>query len=606
MSPRRVRFPAAVDVPAPPEPVPRIGPVAFTLRFDREEHHFDLSHLPCPRLVRALAGVLSGIGGDEGTLHRVDSFRQMITSVRLFVGFVAAAEPAEAEDLTAGDLEPELLDAFEDHLVNKFAEGSGRPYTILMDIVRLLRGIHTEDGDTFSVETQARIGFTATTAERPADKPLDAYPLPVFERIEAAALEDVRAIRDRILRGERLAEQGEDPETGGWGRLENVLWYIAHHGPLAPEHRRRHKEVVALGGIRLLNSHLFLTKADMVPFLSLLICQTGLEPECAKKLRTNCLVNPARGFVSIAYVKKRAHVHTHKTMRVSDGGALHFPGGLIRLALRLTQRAREIIGSDALWNVVLDNEVRAVYLRGPGRSHISRDAGLWMARHKIDQLTDRGGGAVSMDMRRLRKSHKSRNYLRAGGILDDFVSGHTKDVAAGHYADIEAHREVHEQAVENGLREALDAAVAPPVVLDDDGSRLDDGGDVLEPEEVRVALGTDNDVWLASCRDYYDSPFALKKGAGCPVAIWGCLECPNAVFTTRHLPSLLSFLDFLEAQRGEYATAEWQTRYGLAWERIVHGIRPKFSTEQIATATAIAEAAGPRLSLPAQFLELTT
>ncbi|MEU9141321.1 hypothetical protein AB0D33_36190 [Streptomyces sp. NPDC048404] len=127
MSPRRVRFPAAVDVPAPPKPVPRIGPVAFTLRFDREEHHFDLSQLPCPRLVRALAGVLSGIGGDEGTRHRVDSFRQMITSVRLFVGFVAAAEPAEAEDLTAGDLEPELLDAFEEHLVNKFPEGSGRP-----------------------------------------------------------------------------------------------------------------------------------------------------------------------------------------------------------------------------------------------------------------------------------------------------------------------------------------------------------------------------------------------------------------------------------------------------------------------------------------------
>ncbi|MEV8037723.1 site-specific integrase [Streptomyces sp. NPDC086182] len=132
---------------------------------------------------------------------------------------VAAAEPAEAEDLMAGELEPELLDAFEDHLVNKFPEGSGRPYTILTDIVRLLRGVHEEDGDTFSVEMQARIGFTATTAERPADKPLDAYPLPVLERIEAAALEDVRAIRDRILCGERLAERGEDPESGGWGRL---------------------------------------------------------------------------------------------------------------------------------------------------------------------------------------------------------------------------------------------------------------------------------------------------------------------------------------------------------------------------------------------------
>ncbi|MGW7387004.1 hypothetical protein [Streptomyces sp. NPDC054794] len=36
------------------------------------------------------------------------------------------------------------------------------------------------------------------------------------------ALADVRAIRDPILRGGRMAEAGQDPETGGWGRLENV------------------------------------------------------------------------------------------------------------------------------------------------------------------------------------------------------------------------------------------------------------------------------------------------------------------------------------------------------------------------------------------------
>jgi hypothetical protein len=77
---------------------------------------------------------------------------------------------------------------------------------------------------------------------------------------------------------ERLAEQGMDPESSGWGRLENVLWCIAHHGPVTPEYRRRHKEVVALGGFRLLNSHLFFTKADMVPFLSGQRGPRGLSP----------------------------------------------------------------------------------------------------------------------------------------------------------------------------------------------------------------------------------------------------------------------------------------------------------------------------------------
>jgi hypothetical protein len=74
------------------------------------------------------------------------------------------------------------------------------------------------------------------------------------------------------------------------------------------------------------------------------------------------------------------------------------------------------------------------------------------------------------------------------------------------------------------------------------------------------------------------------------------------VFTTRHLPSILSFLAFVEEQRDELPKAEWKVRYGQAWDRIVHGIRPRFTTEQITTAQAIAEASHTRLRLPAQFL----
>jgi hypothetical protein len=81
------------------------------------------------------------------------------------------------------------------------------------------------------------------------------------------------------------------------------------------------------------------------------------------------------------------------------------------------------------------------------------------------------------------------------------------------------------------------------------------------------------------------------------------LECPNAVFTSRHLPSVLAFLGFVEAQREELSQAEWTARYGLAWRRIVDGIRSRFTPEQLHTAAAIAEAGGPSLSLPAQLLE---
>ena len=47
---RRVRFPAPQELVAAPEPVPVLGPMAFSANFDGGiERRFDLSHLPCPR-----------------------------------------------------------------------------------------------------------------------------------------------------------------------------------------------------------------------------------------------------------------------------------------------------------------------------------------------------------------------------------------------------------------------------------------------------------------------------------------------------------------------------------------------------------------------------
>jgi hypothetical protein len=154
----------------------------------------------------------------------------------------------------------------------------------------------------------------------------------------------------------------------------------------------------------------------------------------------------------------------------------------------------------------------------------------WSARHGLDRLLN-AASPTGLDLRRLRKTHKSQQYLKASGVLVDFTQGHSKEVAAGHYADVPAHREVHDQAVEAGLREALAVALAPPVVLDDDGTRLDDGSEQLPPSQVHDSLTGASDVFLASCRDFYHTPFTTA-GKPCPVPLWGCLECPNAVFTT--------------------------------------------------------------------------
>ncbi len=603
MSRRRVRFPAAADIPEPTGLVPSIGPVAFTVDLNGTSEHIDLSDLPCPRLARALGAALAGLLTAPGTLRDRSGVRTLVKRVREFVEHAATTVPTgdgATIDLRLGDLESDLLDAFELTLINRYGRESREPYLTMTYLVRLLRLVDDAHSDAFGPEFRARLGFTSTSARR-ATTPLDAYPFPVLDALEAAARQDVARIRDRILEGERQAATGRDPHVHGWDRLENVLWHVAHRGPVSVDDVTD-KPLRPWGARSAVNARLHLTARDLVPFVVLLACQTGMEPECIRQLRADCLDSPARGYVSVAYVKRRASGATHKTIRVADGGSLRFPGGVLRLALRLTKRTRALLDSDALWcDVTAGGRARASFDRLYASGTLTRE---WMSAHGLDDLTDRDGGPVTLDLRRVRKTVKSRRYLQSGGVLADFATGHTRPVAAKHYADIGAHQETHEQAVEAGLQQALGAALTPPVVLSDAGDRLDDGTAALTAPEIDAALSGTKDVWLASCRDFYDSPFARTPGTACPVPAWGCLECPNAVFTSRHLPSLLSFLDFLEHQRAEYTVAEWTARFGSAWDRIVHGVRARFTTSQIATAQAIAEADGDRLQLPESFLEV--
>ena len=145
-------------------------------------------------------------------------------------------------------------------------------------------------------------------------------------------------------------------------------------------------------------------------------------------------------------------------MRVRGGNAVT-PAGLIQLAIRLTQPARDHAASTALWVGAGDDGLRAYFDQG---HQMNTQVQAWMARHRLDQQTDYGGGQVRLDLRRLRKTVKSGKYLAAGGVLDDFTAGHSRPVAASRYASIGAHREIHERAVEAGLEQALAVALPPP------------------------------------------------------------------------------------------------------------------------------------------------
>ncbi|MFF4173236.1 hypothetical protein [Streptomyces sp. NPDC001744] len=328
--------------------MPDLGLIAFTVPMPSGlSEEVDLSDIGVPRLVRPFGkAVVEGVEQIE-THYRREVLRRRVKTLRDFVLFTRMVCPEFGEEIDLGDLEPELLDAYEARLpVSRKASGAWRRKR-MRELCRLLRLTEQHSPASFNHAFRQRLGLPVGV-EHGSERPLDAYPFPVFDALEAAALSEVGKIRDRILEGERLAAAGRDPDLHGWDALENICWYIAHRGPLVPG-QQDITGIAAHGGMRRLNARLHLSLNDVIRFQILLGCQTGMEPECIGTLKAGCLMSPSKGYVSVRYLKRRAQGAWDKSMRVRDGGNLRTPGGVIRLAMRLGQRARDLAGVDDLF-----------------------------------------------------------------------------------------------------------------------------------------------------------------------------------------------------------------------------------------------------------------
>jgi hypothetical protein len=82
------------------------------------------------------------------------------------------------------------------------------------------------------------------------------------------------------------------------------------------------------------------------------------------------------------------------------------------------------------------------------------------------------------------------------------------------------------------------------------------------------------------------------------VPFWGCLDCGNAVITSRKLPALIAFQDFMVAQRDNLHAADWTAKFGQAHRRIAEQILPAFPPAVVAAAQTIADSQAGLLYLP--------
>ena len=486
------------------------------------------------------------------------------------------------------DLRAHHIDGFETWLS---AQGKSRVHgpTYVAKVVSVLRRIADDSPELVDPGLRERLRYVSSHAHV-RSRPRDAYSPYVARQLRDAARADIAAIEARLRSGPQFDEV---PQIGGayckaHAAIE-TYGVLGYRDPTFQSlYKLRKKRDLTSDRLNLsLHAAHYLTADDIVPLLVLLLLETGLELECCKSLTLDCLRNAAGGTVDIAYTKLRAHGAEHKTIRVRDRGS-STPGGLIRRIIALSSKARVHNSSDNLWVYFQPNEITA------GIRQLRLKVSAWTQRHCI---TDDQGKLLHLCLSYLRKTHKALWYLKTEGHMARFAVGHTVDIAARHYADIPSLRPLHEQTVADALEEVL---AGPMILPPQDEDRL--RGKLASPDPDDGGISTalldgEQDVWLASCGNFYSSPFA-SVGTPCPTPFWACLDCRNAVITARKLPAILAFLSFVDGQRVGLSAAEWTAKFGHAHDRIIQQILPVFAEDVVTRARAQVANDPPTVYLP--------
>ncbi|HLP68645.1 MAG TPA: hypothetical protein VK181_14110 [Rhizobium sp.] len=580
---RRAKFPPQSDT-SDADTVAAIitaDPRRFAVRVDTgSELLVDLSAWTHPSFVAEIAPLLRERIRQMGPTPIRRSLQRNILELRRFWSFL----DAEGHTLhTLGDISVKLIDDYEGWLEQNAGTRLSQRH-LLAALISVLRIALTDRPGVLTPDVVLRLRYVGH-GHSGSSRPRDAYGSGIAEALRTAARAQVANARQRIAIGDDLPAPppGVDTCTQLRAHYDAVRAEIVRSGRIETRHPA-FKRFMQLAysrqvdpRVEVLHRGFHLTAIDFAAFLVLLSLETGMEMECLNRLKADCLRNPTKGYVEIEYYKRRARGSEWKRLRVRDGSTAT-PGGLIRLAIALTERARRHTGSDRLWTLWTVNGLRP----------LSEDGGLGVETFVQQyKLANDDGKPLRLQLSRLRKTFKAEWYRRTNGQLEQFAVGHSIGVAARHYADIPALRHVHEQTLADAFHDALDAALRPRLVTSEREPP------VVEPQDQPPAKG-EQDVWLARCGGFYESPF-IEAGKPCPTPFWGCLECENAVITERKLPALLAFQSFIADQRAALSAEEWSLKFARAWHRITHQILPAFAPQLVESARTAVEAGDPTL-----------
>lgn len=565
--------------------------VPFRLHLEFPAHRasdFDLSALPCPGLVRQLAGALLERTNTGGPIKSPSTARSYVHGIRHLArnlgrrGFAGSA--AQLSDALIFDYWREAGPSYE------------RATRVLLSHIEARRPGSLEPG-------LARQLHGVTVNPRAPHRPRQPYSAGETTRLLEACRAAADSAEARLAAAEALVASGADPAAGDWAREENVAWNLDRFGPMTA--RALSKRVGAQEWrvdralretLSRLHEGLFPTMEAVMAFRVLIGIETGICPEGIDGLGADCLEWVGGDQARISWFKARA---SGAESHVFPSRGPWSPGRLIERWLALSARARRHTpDGTALW---LSWDRAHVRVSRPGFSWDARDRFVG-----LHGLLDDAGAPLRLRFGAFRATYFARHDRHWNGALR-IDPNHSARVEGDHYLAQGRPSDPLEATIEAAQRDALRKAATAPLTLFDAAelaALVDDPEAValrlgMSASAAAEVLGGERDVFAAGCKDFYNSPHG-HPGAPCPSPVWSCLFCPLAVFTPAKVPNLLRLRDHLERQWKALGAQEWMHLYGAAQVRLERDILARFPAPVLEAARAAVSAdgddAGPYLA----------
>ena len=573
---------------------PWLAPGVLDLRV-RFGKIFDLgAHIERPFIAEMAGIAVWHMTQVDGSLTAWSSVRSVLSAWGSFCAFlngdIAGGQP---EPLTARDLTPHHFVRFVAWLLPAYPTQSSRS-GIFYCLSGCLHALLANRPD------MLQSGFVVPVfPERLATTPgvrREPYTDEEMFKIVRVCRAEIASVIHRFRTGKKLIAAGKDPsgyQREAWRSPANVLWYVHHamngapfldsctdksaHASLGAAFAKRKAGYPSRDEIyRYLYPHL----EDLTPFIILLHALLDENPHCIMALKLSD-IEPAEDarLCRIRFVKTRP-VRKEFT-KIYGNTSIWSPGRVIRMVELITRSLRQWTHDpdikNSLW-VYLARRAEPVHAVPQGET--TRMVMAFGKKH----------GLPGLQLARFRVTSLSRAYRRTGSLaLIKDRARHAQMQTTIDYLTNPGTHQLHQASIRAAQTEAqilLAGTVIAPERDEHEITLISENLRMGVAEARRLITG-EQDVFVASCRDFYNRPDG-SPDTPCDRP-FACFSCRNAVWTARILPRLIRFRDFLTEQRAHLPTDEWQRRFGFPWRAITDAILPSFRSEIISLAETAAQ-----------------